>query len=88
MFKLQPSIEWGQLNTKKGDIYDEFTNEEMLEYVQNLSMHDVVTLRLVVENIQTPCNTRINIEYANNGTKTMANGKAINVTVIISELLL
>ena len=41
----------------------------------------------IVENIETPCNTCINIEYTNNGIKKMANGKTGDETVIISELL-
>ena len=72
MFRLQPSIAWGQLNAKKGDINDEFTNEEILEYVQSLFMHEGVTL--IVENIETPCNTCIELQYINKGTKNMING--------------
>ena len=43
-----------QLNGKKEDIKGEFTNEEMLEYVQSLYMHEGVSP--MVENIETPRN--------------------------------
>ena len=52
---------------------DKFTNEEMLEYVQSLYMHEGVAP--MVENIETPCNTCIDLEYVNRGTKKRANGK-------------
>ena len=42
LFKLQRSLAWRQLNGKKEDIKGEFTNEEMLEYVQRLYMHEGV----------------------------------------------
>ena len=48
-------------------------------------MHEGVTP--MVENIETPCNTCIDPEDVNNGTKAMANGKSVNVTLITSELL-
>ena len=38
------------------------------------------------ENIETPCNMCIYIKDANKETINMANGKTINVSVIISEL--
>ena len=41
----------------------------------------------MVENIQTPCNTCIDLEDVNKGTKKMANGKVVDVTLITSELL-
>ena len=50
LFKLQPSLAWKQLRGKKEDIKGEFTNEEMLEYVQSLYMHEGVAP--MVENIQ------------------------------------
>ena len=52
---------------------DKFTNEEMLEYVQSLYRHEGVAP--MVENIETPCNTCIDLEYVNRGTKKRANGK-------------
>ena len=45
-FKLEPSLAWRQINDKKEDIKGEFTNEEMLEYVQRLYMHEGVLLGL------------------------------------------
>ena len=39
----------------------------MLEYVQSLYMHEGVAP--MVENIETPCNTCIDIEDANKGKK-------------------
>ena len=44
MFNLQPSLAWKQLNGNKEDIKGEFTNEEMLEYVQSLYVHEGVVL--------------------------------------------
>ena len=41
----------------------------------------------MVENIEIPCNTCIDIEDVNKGTKKMANGKVANVTVFTIELL-
>ena len=41
----------------------------------------------MVENIETPCNTCIDLEDVNKGTKKMANGKVVDVTLITSELL-
>mgnify|MGYP007007534996 CR=1 FL=1 len=40
----------------------------------------------MVENIETPCNTCIDIEDVNKGTKKMANGKVADVTPITKEL--
>ena len=57
----------------------------MLEYVQSLYMHEGVAP--MVENIETPCNTCIDLEDVNKGTKKMANGKVADVTFITSELL-
>ena len=48
VFALQPSLARRQLNGKKEDIKGEFTNEEMVEYVQSLYVHGVAPL---VENI-------------------------------------
>ena len=42
-------------------IKGEFTNEEMLEYLQRLYMHEGMTPTF--ENIETPCITCIDIEY-------------------------
>ena len=46
LFKLQPSLAWKQLRGKKEDIKCEFTNEEMIENVQSLYMHEGVALWL------------------------------------------
>ena len=50
LFKLLQRLAWRQLNGKMEDIKGEFTNEEMLEYVQCLYMHEGVAP--MVENIQ------------------------------------
>ena len=85
LFKLQPSVAWRQLNGKKEDIEGEFTNEKMLEYIQSLYMHDGMTP--MFEKLETPCITCIDLEDVNKGTKKMANGKVVDVTLITSELL-
>ena len=41
----------------------------------------------MVENIETPCKTCIDLENINKGTEKIANGKAIDVTLITNELL-
>ena len=77
LFKLLQRLAWRQLNGKMEDIKGEFTNEEMLEYVQSLYMHEGVAP--MVENIETPCNTCIDLEDVNKGAKKMANGKTTDV---------
>ena len=57
----------------------------MLEYVQCLCMHAGVAP--MFENIETPYNICIDREDINKGTKNMANGKAIDVTLIASEVI-
>ena len=39
LFKLQPNFAWRQQYGKKEGIKGEFTNEEVLEYVQNLIIY-------------------------------------------------
>ena len=46
LFKLKPKLAWGQLKGKKEDVKGHFTNEEMLDYVQRLYMHEVWLLWL------------------------------------------
>ena len=50
LFKLLQRLAWRQLNGKMEDIKGECTNEEMLEYVQSLYMHEGVAP--MVENIE------------------------------------
>ena len=40
----------------------------------------------MVENIETPCNTCIDLEDVNKGTNKMTNRKTIHVTLITNEL--
>ena len=47
-------------------------------------MHEGVAS--IVENIEEPHDTCIDIEYVNKGTKKMAKSKATDVTLITSEL--
>ena len=85
LFKLKPKLAWGQLKGKKEDVKGHFTNEDMREYVQRLYMHEGVAL--MVENIETPYNTCINIDDVNKGIKKMASGKATDATYVSSKLL-
>ena len=62
-----------------------FTNEEMLEYVQRLYMHESVDP--IVVNIETPCNTCIDMGDVNKRIKKMVSGKTTDVTYVSSELL-
>ena len=57
----------------------------MLEYVQHLYMHEGVAP--MVANIETSCNTCIDLEDVNKGTKKMADGKVVDVTLIASKFL-
>ena len=57
----------------------------MLDYVQRLYMHEGVAP--MVEKIETPCPTCIDIDDVNKGIKKMANGKAVDATYVSSELL-
>ena len=85
LFKLKPKLAWGQLKGKKDDVKGHFTNEEMLDYVQRLYMHEGVAP--MVEEIETPCTTCIDIDDVNKGIKKMVSGKAADATYISSELL-
>ena len=69
---------------KKEDIKGESTSDGMLEYVQRLYMHEGVAP--IVQNIESPHDTCIDIEYVNKGTKKMAKSKVTDVTLITSEL--
>ena len=83
LFKLKPKLAWGQLKGKE-DVKCHFTNEEMLGYVQRLYMYGVAPM---VEKIETPCTTCIDIDDVNKGIKKMASGKATDATYVSSELL-
>ena len=67
-FNLQPSLAWRQLNGKKEDIKGEFTNEEMLEYVQRLCMLWLRTLKHLVLHVK-------------RGPKMMANAKNLSLSI-------
>ena len=41
--QIPPILAWRQLNGKKKNIKDAFTDEEMLEYVQSVYMHEEVS---------------------------------------------
>ena len=69
MFELQPKLTW-ELNRIWSIFKGEFTNDEMLEYVQRLYMRE--GMAPMVENIETPCNTCIDIDSFNNETKELA----------------
>ena len=84
MFRLKPKLAWGQLKGKKVDVKGDFTNKEMQEYVQKLYMHDGIAP--MVENIDVPTVTCVNLEDVNKGTKKMASGKVADVTSLTSEL--
>ena len=85
LFKLKPKFAWGHIDSKKKYVKCHFTNEEMLDYVQRLYMHEGVAP--MVEKIETPCTTCIDIDDVNKGITKMASGKAADVTYISSELL-
>ena len=85
LFKLKPKLAWGHLKGKKEDVKGHFTNEEMLDYVQRLYMHEGVAP--MVEKIETPCTTCIDIDDVNKGIRKMANRKAAEATYVSSELL-
>ena len=56
-----------ELEGKKEGIKGEFTNDELLEFVQRLYVHEGVAL--MVENIETPHYTCINIKEVNKVSK-------------------
>ena len=85
VFKLKPKLAWGHLKGKKEDVKGHFTNEEMLDHVQRLYMHEGVAP--MVEKIETPRTTCIDIDDFNKGIKKIVNGKIADTTYVSSELL-
>ena len=64
-----------ELKGKKEDIKGKFTNDELLEFVQRLYVHEGEAL--MVEDIETPHSTCINVKEVNKVSKMMVNGKVL-----------
>ena len=79
LFKCQSKLARRQLKGKKEYIKSEFTNDEMLEYVQRLYMHEGVAS--IVENIEEPHDTCIDIEDINKGSENIATSELFKWTI-------
>ena len=85
MFELQPKLTWRQLKGKKEDIIGRFVNKEMEQYLHKLYMqYEIMPMTLSME---TPFNACVFIEDFNRVAKNMSNGKAMDATLMASELL-